>query len=44
VLVDLCEVMADGSLCAMGGLTPLPVRSALNNFTEDFHRTVGATK
>jgi len=44
VLVDLCEVMADGSLCAMGGLTPLPVRSALNNFTEDFHRTVGAKK
>jgi formate dehydrogenase iron-sulfur subunit len=28
--------MADGSLCAMGGLTPLPVRSALKNFTEDF--------
>jgi formate dehydrogenase iron-sulfur subunit len=44
VLVDLCEVMADGSLCAMGGLTPLPVRSALNNFTEDFHRSVGAKK
>jgi formate dehydrogenase iron-sulfur subunit len=36
VLVDLCEVMADGSLCAMGGLTPMPVRSALNLFTEDF--------
>jgi len=37
VLVDLCEVMADGSLCAMGGLTPMPVRSALTLFTEDFH-------
>ena len=37
VLVDLCEVMADGSLCAMGGLTPMPVRSALSLFTEDFH-------
>ena len=36
VLVDLCEVMADGSLCAMGGLTPMPVRSALHLFTEDF--------
>jgi len=36
VLVDLCEVMADGSLCAMGGLTPMPVRSALTLFTEDF--------
>jgi formate dehydrogenase iron-sulfur subunit len=29
VLHDLCEVMADASLCAMGGFTPLPVRSAL---------------
>lgn len=37
VLGDLCEVMADGSLCAMGGLTPMPVRSALSLFTEDFH-------
>jgi formate dehydrogenase iron-sulfur subunit len=38
VLEDLCEVMADASLCAMGGLTPLPVRSALRYFAEDFHR------
>jgi len=44
VLVDLCEVMADGSLCAMGGLTPLPVRSALIHFSDDFHHhPVGAT-
>ncbi len=43
VLVDLCEVMADASLCAMGGLTPLPVRSALAHFTDDFHHPVGAT-
>ena len=35
-LVDLCEVMADASLCAMGGFTPLPVRSALDNFMSDF--------
>jgi formate dehydrogenase iron-sulfur subunit len=41
-LLDLCDVMADGSLCAMGGLTPLPVRSALTHFTDDFQR-VGAT-
>lgn len=41
LLQDLCEVMADGSLCAMGGLTPLPVRSALNHFTEDFQTTKG---
>jgi formate dehydrogenase iron-sulfur subunit len=36
VLQDLCEVMVEGSLCAMGGLTPMPVRSALRHFAEDF--------
>ncbi|GLY96666.1 formate dehydrogenase beta subunit [Actinoplanes sp. NBRC 103695] len=36
VLEDLCELMTDGSLCAMGGLTPMPVRSAINHFSEDF--------
>ena len=36
-LMDLCEVMADASLCAMGGFTPLPVRSAIANFAADFH-------
>ena len=36
LLLDLCEVMTDGSLCAMGGLTPLPVKSAMINFPEDF--------
>jgi formate dehydrogenase iron-sulfur subunit len=30
--------MADGSLCALGGLTPLPVLSALDHFAEDFAR------
>jgi formate dehydrogenase iron-sulfur subunit len=39
LLVDLCEVMTDGSLCAMGGLTPMPVLSALNKFPEDFGLT-----
>jgi formate dehydrogenase iron-sulfur subunit len=38
LLEDLCEVMTDGSLCAMGGLTPLPVRSALRHFGDDFVR------
>ena len=33
---DLCETMTDGSLCALGGLTPLPVISALDHFPEDF--------
>ncbi|HUX72520.1 MAG TPA: NADH-ubiquinone oxidoreductase-F iron-sulfur binding region domain-containing protein [Steroidobacteraceae bacterium] len=36
VLRDLCETLTYGSLCALGGLTPYPVRSALNHFPEDF--------
>jgi formate dehydrogenase iron-sulfur subunit len=36
VLDDLCDTMENGSLCAMGGLTPMPVRSALMHFPEDF--------
>ncbi|MET0233992.1 MAG: NADH-quinone oxidoreductase subunit NuoF [Kibdelosporangium sp.] len=36
VLNDLCELMTDGSLCAMGGLTPNPVLSALRHFPDDF--------
>jgi formate dehydrogenase iron-sulfur subunit len=36
LLRDLCEVMTDGSLCALGGLTALPVLSALDHFSEDF--------
>jgi formate dehydrogenase iron-sulfur subunit len=39
LLRDLCEVMTDGSLCALGGLTPLPVLSALDHFAEDFTKT-----
>ncbi len=38
LLDDLCDVMASGSLCAMGGLTPNPVRSAVRSFPEDFLR------
>ena len=36
LLDDLCETMEEGSLCAMGGLTPFPVRSVLKHFSEDF--------
>ncbi|MBT8048175.1 MAG: formate dehydrogenase [Xanthomonadales bacterium] len=36
VLEDLCDTMDKGSLCAMGGLTPMPVRSALRHFRKDF--------
>jgi formate dehydrogenase iron-sulfur subunit len=35
---DLCETMRDGSLCALGGLTPMPVMSAIEHFPEDFDR------
>ncbi|MCP1327397.1 NADH-ubiquinone oxidoreductase-F iron-sulfur binding region domain-containing protein, partial [Halomonas sp. 707D4] len=38
LLGDLCETMVDGSLCAMGGMTPFPVQSALKHFSEDFQR------
>ena len=38
VLRDLGKLMTDASLCAMGGLTPMPVLSALNHFPEDFDR------
>ncbi len=36
VLEDLCDLMETASLCALGGLTPMPVRSALKQFPEDF--------
>jgi formate dehydrogenase iron-sulfur subunit len=36
VLKDLCETMLHGSLCALGGMTPYPVLSALKHFPEDF--------
>jgi len=36
LLRDLCDTMTAGSLCALGGLTPLPVISALKHFPQDF--------
>jgi len=38
VLDDLCELMLEGSLCALGGLTPYPVLSAIKYFPEDFSK------
>lgn len=29
IIADLCDVMEEASLCQMGGMTPIPVRSAL---------------
>ncbi len=42
VLRDLCETLTYGSLCALGGLTPYPVLSALNYFADDFTKRAGA--
>ena len=43
LLEDLCNTMRLGSLCALGGFTPYPVRSALKHFPEDFRaRAVAA--
>jgi formate dehydrogenase iron-sulfur subunit len=44
VLNDLCDLMTEGSLCAMGGLTPMPVKSAMEHFPADFGTTIEATR
>jgi formate dehydrogenase iron-sulfur subunit len=36
LLRDLCDTMFSGSLCALGGMTPYPVLSALKHFPQDF--------
>jgi len=36
LLRDLCSTMVSGSLCALGGMAPFPVQSALQHFPEDF--------
>jgi formate dehydrogenase iron-sulfur subunit len=36
LLKDLCDTMVNGSLCAMGGMTPYPVLSALEHYPQDF--------
>nr|WP_198159869.1 NADH-ubiquinone oxidoreductase-F iron-sulfur binding region domain-containing protein [Sphingomonas horti] len=38
LIEELCETMTFGSLCALGGLTPYPVLSAIRHFPEDFAR------
>jgi len=42
LLGELCETMEAGSLCAMGGMTPYPVMSAIKYFPQDFQREAGA--
>ncbi|WP_396206964.1 formate dehydrogenase beta subunit [Gemmatimonas sp.] len=41
LLEELCETMELGSLCALGGLTPLPVRSVMTHFSADLLAPVG---
>jgi len=36
LLRELCDTMLNGSMCAMGSMTPYPVLSALNHFPQDF--------
>ncbi len=38
LLRELCDTMVQGSLCALGGMAPFPVLSALDHFAEDFAR------
>ncbi|MFV0275940.1 MAG: NADH-ubiquinone oxidoreductase-F iron-sulfur binding region domain-containing protein [Parahaliea sp.] len=35
LLQDLCSTMTQGSLCALGGLAPMPVESVLRHFAGD---------
>jgi len=43
-LLELCDVLEHGSLCALGGLTPMPVRSAMTLFPEDFGLAPGSVR
>ncbi|WP_374477250.1 formate dehydrogenase subunit gamma [Zoogloea sp.] len=36
LLDSLCDTMLHGSLCALGGMAPYPVKSALTHFPQDF--------
>ena len=35
LLKDLCDTLVEGSLCAMGGMTPFPVMSVVKHFPEE---------
>jgi formate dehydrogenase iron-sulfur subunit len=41
---DLCDTMLNGSLCALGGMIPFPVMSAMKYFPEDFCLEPGLEK
>lgn len=42
LLRDLCDTLTHGSLCEMGGMTPIPVLSALDHFAGDFGKAFNA--
>lgn len=44
LLHDLCDTMKAASLCALGGMTPFPVLSALESFSEDFGLTAAEAR
>lgn len=44
LIEDLCDLMEHASLCAMGGLTPVPVRTAMKLFPEEFTGPKGAAE
>ena len=44
LLEELCETMEFGSLCALGGLTPLPVRSVMTHFSADLLAPVASSR
>lgn len=44
ILMDLCNTMKLGSLCALGGFTPYPVMSAITHFPDDFARAKEAAE
>jgi formate dehydrogenase iron-sulfur subunit len=43
LLDSLCDTMLNGSLCALGGMAPYPVKSALAHFPQDFGIAAAAT-
>jgi len=38
LLEELCDTMIAGSLCALGGMAPYPVMSAVNKYPQDFRK------
>ena len=38
LLGELCETMKYGSLCALGGMIPLPIESLMNEFPGELDR------